>query len=178
MAESVAEFIYNEAYPGQRNNRPEFTMNKTLMNELLHCYLVTAKCSLFNLSSTWDTPPTNGNPPSSPYPQYVGVYSSHVFHSIMTGRVLAYLTGETVESTNVTSQKDCKSEEDDVWYYYYIKNSIDDSCNLCKETDSSCDAENVTCGVCKRSLSFFTKAISPAFLIKVWLESCDNPIIQ
>ena len=163
----MAEFVYNEAY--EKAGVEAFNMNRTLMNELLQCYLVTAKCSLFNLTSTYDTPPTISKPYDSPYPQYVGVHSSSTFHSIMTQRVLAYLTGETVNSSDKISQKDCKSNEDHtVWNYYYMKNSNDESCKLCGVKDSNCDSEKVTCGLCKRSLSFFTKAISPAFVIKVY----------
>ena len=143
-------------------------MNRSLVNELLSCYVDTAKCSLYNISSTANTPPTSGSALDSPYPQYVGVYRSSTFHTYMIGNLLAYLNGKTLDTTNVTSQKDCNSQEDNsIWKYYYMKDSNTDSCILCKESDPSCNAENVTCGVCKRSLSFGIRAISPAFIIEV-----------
>ena len=91
----------------------------------------------------------------------------------MTQRILAYLTGVEVSDievdTKITpiSQADCKPKGDqNVWNYFYMKNSSD-TCELCLDQDVDCDKRNVTCGVCKRTLSFFTTAISPAFLIEV-----------
>ena len=162
-AESVATFIYGQAYQGTK----QFVMNRSIVNELLNCYIVTAKCSLYNLSSTWNTPPTMGPAPDSPYPQYVGVSHSQILHSYMVGNLLTYLNGKTVEPTIATSQKECNSIEDNIWNYYYMKNSTNDSCMLCKESDESCDATKVTCGVCRKSLSFNTVAVSPAYIIEV-----------
>ena len=160
----VAEFIYTQVYEVKESQ--EFTIDKNIINELLNCYLVTAKCSYYNLSSTSNTPPTNGNAPDGPYPQYVGVSRSSILHTYMIGNILSYLTGDTV--ANLSSQKDCNSQEKtDVWQYYYLKNSNNDSCTLCKESDSNCDTEKVTCGVCKKSLSLSTSAVSPAYLEEV-----------
>ena len=165
MAETIASFIYEQAY----EDTNDFALNKSIVNELLNCYVNTAQCSLYNLSSTSNTPPTIGTAPDSPYPQYVGVSHSQILHSYMVGNLLTYLNGQTVDSTNTTSQKECNSKEDNIWNYYYMKNSNNDSvCTLCKESDENCDANNVTCGVCKKSLSFNTVAISPAYLIEVW----------
>ena len=149
-------------------------MNKSIVNDLLHCYVDTAKCGLYNLSSTSNTPPTTGGAPNGPYPQYVGVSKSKILHSYMIGNLLTYLTGETVDTTNGTSQKDCTSKGDsDIWQYYYMKNSNNDSCTLCQESDPSCDAEKVTCGKCMKSLSFSTVAVSPAFMIEVRFHHCS-----
>ena len=170
VAESVAAFLYAQAFEG---GAKQFKMDTTLMNELLQCYLVTAQCKYFNLSSTSNTPPTYGKAPKGPYPQYVGVAKSTTYHTIMTQRVLAYLTGVDVSEAEVdtkitpVSQADCKSKEDqNVWNYFYMKNSPD-TCELCLDQDEDCDKTNVTCGVCKRTLSFFTTSVSPAFLIEV-----------
>ena len=158
----VAEFIYTQAYEVKESQ--EFTIDKNIINELLHCYIVTAKCSYYNLSSTSNTPPTNGNAPDGPYPQYVGVSRSSILHTYMIGNMLTFLTGDKV--TSLVSQKDCNSQvKTDVWQYYYMKNN--DSCTLCKESDPNCDSEKVTCGVCKKSLSLSTAAISPAYLEEV-----------
>ena len=164
-AETIAEFIYQQAYDGgNKVDNPNLTINRSIVNELLYCYVVTAKCSLYNLSSTVQTPPTAGFAPDSPYPQYVGVYRSTLLHTYMIGNLLAYLTGETV-TNDIDSQKACNDKEDKIWNYYYLKNT--ENCDLCKETDSTCDSANVTCGVCKKTASFNKAAISPAFLIEV-----------
>ena len=61
----------------------------TLINEMLNCYLVTARCNLFVVAGTPDTPPQNGAKPTTlPYPQYVGVDRKLTYHGIMTHRVL------------------------------------------------------------------------------------------
>ena len=61
----------------------------TLINEMLNCYLVTARCNLFVVAGTADTPPQNGAKPTTlPYPQYVGVDRKLTYHGIMTHRVL------------------------------------------------------------------------------------------
>ena len=146
-------------------------MDRKIINELLHCYIVTAKCSYYNLSSTSNTPPTNGNAPDGPYPQYVGVSRSSILHTYMIGNMLTYLTGDNVTSS--VSQEDCKSQvKTDVWQYYYMKNN--ESCTLCKESDSNCDSKKVTCGVCKKSLSLSNAAISPAYLEEVCFISYNN----
>ena len=164
-AETIAEFIYQQAYDGgNKVDNPNLTINRSIVNELLYCYVVTAKCSLYNLSSTVQTPPTAGFAPDSPYPQYVGVYRSTLLHTYMIGNLLAYLTGETV-TNNIDSQKACNDKEDKIWNYYYLRNT--ENCDLCKETDNTCDSANVTCGVCKKTASFNKAAISPAFLIEV-----------
>ena len=63
--------------------------NRTLINEMLHCYMVTARCKLFKEAGTPDTPPMNGVTPTAlPYPQYVGVDRKLTYHGIMTHRVL------------------------------------------------------------------------------------------
>ena len=62
---------------------------RTLINEMLNCYLVTARCNLFVVAGTPDTPPQNGGKPTTlPYPQYVGVDRKLTYHGIMTHRVL------------------------------------------------------------------------------------------
>ena len=86
VAESVAEFVFSQVYEEERNQA--FQLDKDIINELLQCYIVTAKCSYYNLSSTSNTPPTNGNAPDSPYPQYVGVSRSSVLHTYMIGNIL------------------------------------------------------------------------------------------
>ena len=65
------------------------SLNRTLINEMLHCYMVTARCKLFKEAGTPDTPPMNGVTPTAlPYPQYVGVDRKLTYHGIMTHRVL------------------------------------------------------------------------------------------
>ena len=94
-------------------------MDKGIVNELLNCYVATAKCSLYNVSSSSNTPPTTGPALGTPYPQYVGVSHSQIPHSYMIGNLLTYLTGKTVDSINETSQYDCESMKDNIWNYYY-----------------------------------------------------------
>lgn len=114
------------------------------------------------MASTYDTPPTNGHFPDGPYPQYIGTNSSHTFHSILTSRVLVYLTGENIN----LSQNECQSaSSQSIWKYHYMKNNTE-KCALCKESDENCNRTKVTCGVCKRSLSFSMPAISPIYLSK------------
>ena len=166
VAESVADFVFGQVYEESNDFQKDRQKNKDIINNLLQCYIVTAKCSYYNLSSTSNTPPTNGNAPDSPYPQYVGVSRSSILHTYMIGNILSFLTGDSVDSS--ASQKDCNSKDKtDVWQYYYLKNSNNDSCSLCKESDSNCDSSKVTCGVCKKSLSLNTVAVSPAYLEEV-----------
>ena len=145
-------------------------MDRTIVNEMLHCYVDTARCKYFNESSTVDLPPNTVSPaPSTPYPQYVGVTRSRTFHVIATQRLLTSLTGEDVLSENMT-QADCKrkgKENQNVWNFYYLKTN--ETCQLCNLKNESCDNTTVTCGVCKRTLSFFNATISPAYLIQVLL---------
>merc|ERR1719323_530886 len=125
-------------------------MNRTLINELLHCYVQSANCKLFSLSRTKEIPQLKKES-MNPYPQYVGTNSSHTFHSVMTGRLLVYLTGETIESERVPSQDRCFSKfKQDVWNYFYMKNDYEGSCELCSDTDNQCEGSKVTCGICKR----------------------------
>jgi len=168
VAEVVAEFVFTKTYKDQHEH---FQNNRTLINELLHCYVQSAKCKLFSLSCTKEVsqiPKVSSNP----FSQYVGTDKSQILHTAMTGRLLAYLTGETKDRKEMPTQDSCTSNFDqDIWEYYYLRNDYNGLCQLCSDTNSECNAAEVTCGVCKRSLTFSMRAVSPGFMIKDFQNS-------
>jgi len=168
VAEVVAEFVFTKTYKDQHEH---FQINRTLINELLHCYVQSAKCKLFSLSCTKEVsqiPKVSSNP----FSQYVGTDKSQTLHTAMTGRLLAYLTGETKDRKEMPTQDSCTSNFDqDIWEYYYLRNDYNGLCQLCSDTNSECNAAEVTCGVCKRSLTFSMRAVSPGFMIKDFQNS-------
>jgi len=71
-----------------------------LVNEMLHCYTISANCTMFHEASEPGNFPWRGGPPTTtPFPQYVGVRGSA--HTLMTRMLLQYLTGEPVEGDEV-----------------------------------------------------------------------------
>ncbi len=56
LAEKLAEFLWKRS-SSPSSRVPAFNSNRTLVNELLHCYLDTAACRMFFAASNKDTPP-------------------------------------------------------------------------------------------------------------------------
>jgi nicastrin len=163
VAEVLAEFLFETS--GSSEPKPSFQANRTMVNELLHCYLDSAQCSLFMAASNEKTPPFYSAAPKTPFSQYVGVDIKSQFHGILTRNVLAYLTGENLDSVaeHVTSAKDCVAPEaQNVYEHIFLKGEIvppwwsgEKPCN-----------ESADCGYCYKTLSFRRAAISPAFVIE------------
>ena len=162
LSVALAEFLYETASGEGRNARiPTFDSDENLINELLHCYLDTANCTMFNAASNSATPPYVGPFPKSPYPQYVGVDIKSQYHGMFTRNVLALLTGEIQE--DIESEEKCKTPEDqDIYEYIFLKGLTEpedwESVVPCNMTGS--------CGYCYKTLSFRKMAVSPAFTIE------------
>jgi len=168
VAQVVAEFVFTKTY---KDKHEHFRINRTLINELLHCYVQSAKCKLFSLSSTKEVsqiPKVSHNP----FSQYVGTDKSQTLHTARTGRLLVYLTGETKDRKETPTQDSCTSNFDqDIWEYYYFRNDYNGLCQLCNDKNTECNVADVTCGVCKRSLTFSMRAVSPGFMIEDFQNS-------
>merc|ERR1712080_345697 len=99
VAEMVADAVISLASevvpsPGGRQQLPN------LVNEMLHCFTISANCTMFHEASEPGNFPWRGGPPTvAPFPQYVGVRGSA--HTLMTRMLLQYLTGEPVEGEEV-----------------------------------------------------------------------------
>lgn len=157
VAETVAGYVYTVVSGG---NDRDFNANKTLVNEMLHCYTVTSKCKLFeavrgpNLPSTSDWP-------EGPMPQYVGVERSRMYHSILTRRLLAFLTTTPLEGAYTSSN--CTTPPDqDAYTALFIKGS---SPPPWWDNEKPCN-ESWDCGYCINTTAWLAPAISPAFVIK------------
>jgi len=147
-----------------------------LVNELLHCYTLTANCTMFHEASEPGNFPWTGRPATAPFPQYVGVRGSA--HTSMTKMLLQYLTGETVEPQDPLGIEEVRETRPDlgkareaclarnqrqtVYSYVYLVGK--DCYNKTTEV--------VECGRCYRSTVFLTPASSPAFLPGV-METYD-----
>jgi len=134
-----------------------------LVNELLHCYTVTANCTMFHEASEPGNYPWIFAPESrrkTPFPQYVGVRSS--YHTLMTKLALQYLTGtpepldtDSSETPDISeAKKSClaKNSNQNVYQYVYLVGKA------CYNTTG------VECGKCYKTTVGTTEAASPAFL--------------
>jgi len=168
VAEMVADAVISLASevvpsPGGRQQLPN------LVNEMLHCYTISANCTMFHEASEPGNFPWRGGPPTTtPFPQYVGVRGSA--HTLMTRMLLQYLTGEPVEGDEVQGieevtegkpdlakdRADClaKNTQQNVFRYIYLVGK--DCYNKTMEV--------VECGSCYRTTVDSTSASSPAFL--------------
>jgi len=168
VAEMVADAVISLASevvpsPGERQQLPN------LVNEMLHCYTISANCTMFHEASEPGNFPWRGGPPTvAPFPQYVGVRGSA--HTLMTRMLLQYLTGEKVEGDQVQGieevtegkpdlakdRADClaKNTQQNVFRYIYLVGK--DCYNKTEEV--------VECGSCYRTTVDSTPASSPAFL--------------
>ena len=139
-----------------------------LVNEMLHCYSVSANCSLFKEGSASNTGfPWTGPQVTRPFPQYVGVNVSP--HTQMTVQLLQLLTGAEVEVEKEPDTTDTKKHKTD-W---------EDAAEACKSLDSEdsplvthvylvgpgCYSNNsVHCGRCYRTTVTKSDATSPVFI--------------
>ncbi|XP_035704383.1 nicastrin isoform X2 [Folsomia candida] len=73
-------------------------------NDLLHCYLESGNCDIFQLVA--------GSDKMQPIPLdlYVGVDRHHIFATQLTRFVMMYYQGDNV--TNITMEKDCNTPDD------------------------------------------------------------------
>jgi nicastrin len=145
---------------------PDMEDQSVLVNELLHCYTVTANCTMFHEASEPGNYPWIFAPESrrkTPFPQYVGVRSS--YHTLMTKLALQYLTGtiepldmESNETPDITEAKaNClaKNSNQNVHHYVYL---VGKGCY---------NSTGVECGKCYKTTVDTTDAASPAFLAGV-----------
>jgi len=168
VAEMVADAVISLASevvpsPGGRQQLPK------LVNEMLHCYTISANCTMFHEASEPGNFPWRGGPPTvAPFPQYVGVRGSA--HTLMTRMLLQYLTGEPVEGEEVQGieevtegkpdlekdRADClaRNTQQNVFRYIYLVGK--DCYNKTMEV--------VECGSCYKTTVDSTPASSPAFL--------------
>jgi len=127
-----------------------------LINDLLHCYSVSANCTMFQAA----TSSIGGSSfPNHPFPQYVGVNPSP--HTLYTKQVLQLLTGvqTTVEEDEDVSEEKaaCLAKNSDQSIYSYIFLA-----------GAGCyNGSSVTCGSCYQTTVGHTQAGSPAFLEEV-----------
>lgn len=155
LSAGLAMFIYEAATGSPLPGVDKFA-NKTLINEMLYCYLVKADCTLFTEASTPDTPPQSGPLPPIPYSQYITVDRSSNYHTFMTYRALGYLTGTRVAGN--FDHKNCTAPNDQNIYQYVYYFGDNNPNSTCKD-DKDC------LGFCTRSTVWLAEAISPAFLI-------------
>lgn len=130
LGDSLYKHVTNE-YPTKKENK---TTIEELVKELLTCYLEDEKCNLFSAAS-----PPGVNFFNTVFPLYVGVESNKNIITVLTGRLLAFLTGQ--QYPNMTSQE-C-AEHKLAWMGGY---------------DSK--------GICVKNNINYSQAISPAFLIE------------
>jgi len=153
----------------------EFTTDEVsdLINDLLHCYSVSANCSMFHEANSNIA---GFSFPNHPFPQYVGVNPSP--HTVFTKQVLQLLTGEkitregktdevrktpTEESEDVAAQKAAclaNNSGQNIFTYIFL---VGEGCY---------NGSSVICGSCYRTTVGQTQAGSPAFLEGV-LDSYD-----
>ncbi|XP_074109466.1 nicastrin [Cotesia typhae] len=134
VAIKLGDVLY-EKVTGQKSPSSNVTIIEELINEMLFCYLESAKCNLFQAASI----PGYNKLPNHTYPLYVGVSSSLNHATSITGQLLALLTGEKLP--NMTANE-C-NEHRLAWMGGY---------------------NNFT-GICINSTVNYTAAVSPAFII-------------
>lgn len=174
VAAGVATFVLEQV---SSSSVGIINANKTLINELLHCYLDTAKCDLFEAART-PSMPLRTAVPDVPWPMYVGVDWRSQYHGIYTRNVLALLTGERLsEDYRLDNCTRPETQDQDAFEYLFLKTeetpSWWDQSKPCNESEE--------CGFCYKTLSFIGPAVSPAFVIdnynfssleyKAWAES-------
>ncbi|XP_071748654.1 LOW QUALITY PROTEIN: nicastrin [Lepeophtheirus salmonis] len=156
LTEMIMEFMYAEMTDTVKQ---DFKADRNLINELLHCYIDTANCSMFQASLSDHLLPaflTEG-----PFPQYVGVRRSHIPHSRITYQLLGLLTGTQLSSDVVPSN--CTQEEkgSNIYDYIFMR-----SLNPPNDRNFSSCVMDPNCGYCFKTTTFMTPAVSPAFIIE------------
>lgn len=161
VASMVASTILSESAPPPKDQ-------SELVNELLHCYTVTANCTMFHEASEPGNFPWLGVSQKTPFPQYVGVRSSA--HTMMTRMVLQYLTGEKVDQEDVHGIEEVQEEKPDLeksradCLARNAKQNVFRHIFLVGKDCYNKTEEVVECGNCYRTTVDTSIAASPAFL--------------
>ncbi|XP_049941555.1 nicastrin isoform X2 [Schistocerca serialis cubense] len=166
--DSLASFIANFStvlaqslfYMATKTKNTNASVDATLVDELLHCYLESMNCSIFNAATFQsrfeDKPPTF----------YIGVNAYPSVMAQLTGQTLAYLTGQV---TNKTKEQCVADPQSQVYQYLWMSGKNENG--------------NST-GVCVKTTMNYSIAESPAFSIEgydwasgqysTWTESTWN----
>ena len=152
ISETVAQVIADLTQSSISSN---LNANTDLIEKLIECYTVTAKCELFQAMFKPDF--VKNLDLSSPLAQYVGVDRSTVPHTLFTYRLLTYLTNEPLEGQY--SVQNCTAPENQtVFKYIYVNGeNVPEWWNGTKE---QCD-KSLECGYCYNTTAKLTTAVSP-----------------
>ena len=152
VVETLARTIYKHFNKDPPNN---FTANKTLINDLIYCYTVTAQCDMFKAVNG-----LNLVLPDYPLPQYVGVERSLTYHTIFTSRLLAYLTSKPIQNQKPNN---CSAPEDQNVYHYIPMNGLVKP-SWYEGNQTECD-QDIECGYCYKTTMWTAPAVSPGICI-------------
>ena len=155
VAETVAGYVSRQVATNGRGQR--FTANKTMINEMIHCFVETAKCSLFQAISGPDIF-VNKNSPDIPLQQYVGVDRGSSHHGILTRRLLAYLTADILDEDEYRRDNCTTPGNQHIFEYMFMKTETPPS--WFNGTKDECH-EDPDCGRCVNTTTWRSEAISP-----------------
>jgi nicastrin len=159
IAETVARLVWSRVGQGQAPGQ-DFKANKTLINDLIYCYTISANCSMFAAVTSSDFV-SKKSLPTKPLPQYVGVDRSLTYHTIFTYRVLSYLTSKSLDGP--FTPENCTTPQNQSMYsYLFIKGNSPP--NWWTGTPQECQ-DSLECGFCLNTTSWMAEAVSPAFVI-------------
>ncbi len=153
ISEAVAKFLIGEV--GDRNINVE--ANTTLINELIHCYVDTAKCDLFKAASGPEVY-VHKDAPDLPLPQYVGVDRSPTSHTVITHRLLGYLTGNRLNEEEYRLGNCSTPVDQKVYDMLFLKGESPPS--WFNGTKEECQ-DDPECGYCFNVTEWRSEAVSP-----------------